>query len=62
MLMSVEQLEEASGVSRYTWRSWIKQRKVAHVRLGRRVFVPRTDYEKLVRAGRVEAREAAPGR
>jgi hypothetical protein len=58
LLMTVADLEDESGVSRYTWRSWIKTRKIASVHLGRRVFVARTDFEKLLKPGRVEAREA----
>jgi hypothetical protein len=58
VLMNVEQLQAESGVSRYTWRSWIKARRVPSVRLGRRVFVARVDFEKLIKAGRVEARPA----
>lgn len=57
MLMNVEQLQTESGVSKFTWRSWIKTRRVPSVRLGRRVFVARADFDKLVKAGRVEARQ-----
>lgn len=61
-LMDVRVLEAESGVSRYTWRAWIRERRVPHVKLGRRVFVARADFERFLRAGRVEARPEAAGR
>jgi excisionase family DNA binding protein len=53
--MSVKDLAAESGVSSFTWRTWIQERRVESVKLGRRVLVPRYAYEQLIRAGRVEA-------
>ena len=54
-LMDVEQLEADSGISRHTWRTWIREGKIPVVRLGRRVRVREEDYrlhpEKSQRAG-----------
>ena len=62
-LMSVEQLEQESPISRYTWRTWIREKRIPHVRLGRRrVFVTRHDFEAFLRASRVEARPESRGR
>jgi excisionase family DNA binding protein len=58
MLLSLEDLEKQSGISRHTWRSWIRQRRLAHVRLGRRVLVPEETYRLFVESNRVEARES----
>jgi predicted site-specific integrase-resolvase len=56
-LLNVEQLEQDSGVSRYTWRSWFRQGRVPVVRLGRRVLVEEADYRRFLADNRVEARE-----
>lgn len=61
-LMDVRALEAESSISKFTWRVWMRERRVPVVRLGRRVFVARTDYEKFVRAGRIEARREVDGR
>ncbi len=55
-LISVVVAADYIGVSPYTVRAWIRQRRVAHVRLGRRVLLDRADLERLIQAGRVEAR------
>lgn len=57
-LMDVRMLEAESTVSRFTWRAWMREGRLPVVRLGRRVFVARSDFERFLRAGRVEAREA----
>jgi excisionase family DNA binding protein len=55
-LLSVDAAANVVGVSKYTLRSWIRQRRVASIRLGRRVLLDPADLEVLIRAGRVEAR------
>jgi excisionase family DNA binding protein len=40
-----------------TVRAWILQRKMAHVKLGSRVFIRRSDCEALIAASLVPARE-----
>ena len=56
-MLSVVDLEQRSGVSRYTWRTWIAQGRIPVVRLGRLVKVKANDYEKFVADNRTEARE-----
>lgn len=58
MLLSVAQLAQRSGISRFTWRSWIKQGRLPVFRLGRRVRVAEEDYRRFLERNRVEARES----
>ncbi len=55
-LLGLEALEERSGVSRHTWRQWVRQRRLPSVRLGRRLLVSTEDYERFIAANRVEAK------
>jgi excisionase family DNA binding protein len=48
-LMSIEDLERDSKVSRFTWRSWIRAGKVPALRLGRRVLVDEKDYQRFLK-------------
>jgi excisionase family DNA binding protein len=43
------------GVSPFTLRRWIRERRVPHYRCGRRIVLDRDDLETFLRAGRVEA-------
>jgi len=54
-LLSVTDLEGFSGVSRYTWRMWLRQGRLPTVRLGGRVLVLRRDYDEFVEASRTES-------
>jgi len=49
-LMTIEDLERESKVSRFTWRSWIRTGRIAAVRLGRRVLVDEVEYQHGPRA------------
>jgi excisionase family DNA binding protein len=51
-LLSLEALEERSDVSRHTWRLWLRQGKLPAVRLGRRLLVEESDYQRFVAANR----------
>jgi excisionase family DNA binding protein len=55
--MTVNDLEGESKVSRYTWRSWIAQKKIPVVRIGRRVRVDRADFERFIAERKAPARE-----
>ncbi len=57
MLHTVEWLEKDSGISRHTWRSWIRVGKIPVIRLGRRVRVAEEDYRRFLAENRVPARE-----
>jgi excisionase family DNA binding protein len=45
------------GVSPFTLRKWLRERRVAYHRCGRRIIIDRDDVERFLRRGRVEARE-----
>jgi len=52
-------IEEAAGflhVKTCTIRSWVLKKKIAHVKLGRRVFLRRCDLEALVEESLVPAK------
>src|SRR5262245_36560846 len=55
-LLTVVQLEQDSGVSRYTWRAWIRAGKLPVVRLGRLVRVAEEDYRRLLEECRAQGR------
>jgi excisionase family DNA binding protein len=57
-MLNVVQLEQATGgsVSRHTWRAWIRQGKIAVVRLGRRVMVRDEDLQRFIEENRIPAR------
>ncbi len=62
-LMTVEQLEKDSRISRFTWRTWIRRGLLPVVRLGRAVRVSEDDYRRFLEENRVPAREErAPSR
>jgi excisionase family DNA binding protein len=54
-LMSLPEAAQHLGVSRHTLRGWIRQKRIAYVRLGRRVLFAPADVQKFVTAHRVEA-------
>src|SRR2546427_11162636 len=59
VLLNLKDLEQRSGISRHTWRSWVRARKVPSVRLGgRRVLVDEKDYLAYVDRCRVPATQA----
>jgi excisionase family DNA binding protein len=45
------------GVSSHTLRAWVRQRRIAFHRLGRRLVFDVRDLEAFLRANRVEARD-----
>jgi excisionase family DNA binding protein len=57
MLMTVEDLERESQVSRFTWRTWLRERRLPMVRLGRRVRVEREDFLRFMAQNKTPARE-----
>jgi excisionase family DNA binding protein len=57
-LLDLKQASDMLGLSIYTISNWVQKRKIAHVKLGRRVLIKRTDIEALIEKGSVPAREA----
>jgi hypothetical protein len=47
-LWTINDLAADSGLSPATWRSWVYQRKIPVVRMGRSVRVRESDYRKLI--------------
>jgi excisionase family DNA binding protein len=56
MLFSVKDLEKRTGISRYTWRAWLRAGRLPYVKLGRRVAVQERDLEVFLDANRVAPR------
>jgi len=54
---SVAEAAPVLGVSVYTVRALIRQRRLAYHRIGRRIILDRQDLEQFLRAHRVEPRE-----
>ena len=57
-LLTVEDLERDSRISRHTWRRWIKECRIPSVLLGRRRRVDEADYKRFVRAGKTNGYRA----
>jgi excisionase family DNA binding protein len=53
-LLSLPEAAQRLGVSRHTLRSWVRQKRIAHIRLGRRVVIAPVDIERFVATHRVE--------
>ena len=60
--MTIAEAAERLGVSRFTVRSWLRQRRLAFHKLGRRIVLDQADVEALLKSSRVEARPNSTGR
>ena len=47
-LLGVAEAEALTGVSRWTWRRWAYEGKVASVKLGKRLLIPSAEIARLV--------------
>ena len=56
--LDVVQMEEDSGISRFTWRSKLRKRQLPFFKVGRRVLVDEEDYKNFMAAARIPARES----
>ncbi len=56
--LSVAEAEAMTGVSRWTWRRWAYDGKVASVKLGKRLLIPATEISRLVSEGTRPALES----
>jgi excisionase family DNA binding protein len=52
--LSIPAAAQLIGVSKHTLRAWIRDRRFAHYRVGRRVVVHRTDVETFLARHRVD--------
>jgi excisionase family DNA binding protein len=55
--LSVEHAAPILGVSPFTVRRWIRERRLTYHRVGRHIVLDRRDLEMFLRRCRVEARE-----
>lgn len=58
-VLSVEEAARRLGVSRFTVRSWLRQRKLEHFKLGRRVVLSESSITNFLDRHRIAAQEAA---
>ena len=56
--LSVREAAARIGVSPFTVRSWLRQRRIPFFRVGRRVLLSQVDVDRFLQAGRVSAKEA----
>jgi excisionase family DNA binding protein len=55
--LSVDRAAPILGVSKFTLRRWLRERRLPFHQVGRRIILDRTDLEAFLRHCRVEARE-----
>jgi excisionase family DNA binding protein len=48
LYLGVAEAETMTGVSRWTWRRWAYSGKVASVKLGSRLLIPRSEISRLI--------------
>jgi excisionase family DNA binding protein len=58
-LISVEMVAEQLGISKWTVRAWITQRKLGSAKLGSRRLVATSEVERLIADATVPARAAS---
>jgi excisionase family DNA binding protein len=46
--LGVAEAEEMTGISRWTWRRWAYDGKIASVKMGKRLLIPTSELERLV--------------
>lgn len=46
--LGVAEAENITGVSRWTWRRWAYDGKIASIKLGKRLVIPTSEIERLV--------------
>jgi len=57
MLVSLAQAAKELSVSIHGLRRWVRERRIAVVRLGRRILIKRKDLDEFVEKNRVSARD-----
>ena len=56
-LLSVVEAAARMSVSRFTLRSWLRQRRLPYIRLGRRILVDPCDLDRFIQGNRIEERK-----
>jgi excisionase family DNA binding protein len=56
--LNVSELEADSGISRFTWRTKLRQGVLPFFKVGRRVLVDEEDYKSFMASTRIPARSA----
>jgi excisionase family DNA binding protein len=56
--LGVDAVGEMTGLSPWTWRRWAYDGKIASVKVGRRLLIPATEIERVMREGMRPALEA----
>jgi hypothetical protein len=46
---SVEELEQFSGISKWTWRRWAQTGRIASAKVSSRLLISRSEYERIMR-------------
>ena len=49
--VSVAVAEAMTGVSRWTWRRWCYSRRIASVKVGKRLLIPTTELRRVLAEG-----------
>jgi excisionase family DNA binding protein len=49
--LGVAEAEARTGVSRWTWRRWAYDGKIASVKLGKRLLIPTAEIERIIERG-----------
>ncbi len=60
--LSVREVAGALGLSESTIRSWLAQRRLGFIRLGRAVRIPREEIDRVLAEGAMPAKERRDGR
>jgi excisionase family DNA binding protein len=60
--LSIKEVAEITGIKQVTWRKWIAAQRIAHVRLGRAIRIPRAALEKLITQNTVTAVDEDPSK
>ena len=55
--VSVEHAAAILGISTFSLRRWLRERRLSYHRVGRRIVLDRRDLEMFLRRCRIEARE-----
>jgi excisionase family DNA binding protein len=53
--VGLQEAQEMTGISHFTFRRMVRNGKIKAVRVGRRLLIPVTELEKLVKPGAVSA-------